>query len=253
MPCDPSKRYVIGVEQIDYSPHYNFVTETTQNFFAEFVVWLNQKSACQFIIKALPIKRLQAEYLNTNKIDFIYPDNPNWHNGNSETVSMKREYSAPLITALGGTMVKLSHQHITLETFKKLAFPRGFTPVAWFPFVDKHHISFTETSNALSALMMVSTGRVDGADIEYNVAKYLINKHELETLVLANQLPFTPTKFHLSTIREPELLGHISSLITQHTSDLNAIKTSLNIIEALPGQSPTPVQPSNYESSSIQP
>jgi hypothetical protein len=164
-PCVDQREYVIGVEAIDYSPHYSFTGGNTPSFFNLFVDWLNTKSPCQFFVTALPIKRLNAAYELTNTIDFIYPDNPNWR----DIKAHKRTYSVPLVTALGGTIVHKQDEYITLKEFSELAFPRGFTPVAWYVYQAKGQVSFTETADALAALKMVEHQRVNGADIEYNV------------------------------------------------------------------------------------
>lgn len=226
--CNLNKPYVVGVEAIDYSPHYNFVEAGQPSFFAEFINWLTVKTGCQFIVKALPIKRLNIAYERTGSIDFIYPDNPNWHLSNDKTL---REFSVGITTAISGTMVKKAHENIGITEFNNLAFPRGFSPIAWYPFKAQHDIKFTETSNALSALQMVITDRVDGADIEYNVAKHLIDKHQLPPLVLAKNLPNTPTQFHLSTIKHVEFLKEISELVSLNSNEIAELQSKVGLID----------------------
>jgi len=227
---DKNKTYVIGVQAIDYSPHYNFIQQGKANFFGDFVLWLSEQTQCNFQVKVLPIKRLNAEFEKTDNIDFVYPDNPNWHDS---AINAKRYYSKRLVTALGGTMVKPEHELISIEQFTNLAFPRGFSPVAWYPLQAKYGIQFTETLNATSALKMVLVNRVDGADIELNVARYLIDKAGMEPLVLAKNLPFTPTGFHLSTYRETALLEQINTLISNRQLDLAVLKQKAKLIESV--------------------
>ncbi len=226
----PNKVFVIGVEAIEYSPHYNFVQPEQANFFGDFVTWLSQKTQCQFQVKSLPIKRLKLAYEKTGNIDFIYPDNPSWRDGNP----VPRFFSDKIITALGGTMVKESNVNITIENFHSLAFPRGFSPVAWYPLQEKYDIHFSETINALTALKMVDTQRVDGADVEYNVAHFLMEKGFVHHLALAKNLPFTPTTFHLSTFKEQALMLYINDVIRQNKEEIHKLKQRLNIIEQLP-------------------
>lgn len=229
-PCVDQREYIIGVEAIDYSPHYSFTENNNPSFFNLFIDWLNTKSPCQFLVTALPIKRLNAAYEHTNTIDFIYPDNPNWR----DMQANRRTYSAPLVTALGGTMVHKKDEYITLSEFSKLAFPRGFTPVAWYLYQANGQVSFTETADALAALKMVEHQRVNGADIEYNVATYLMDKHKVNNLVLAKNLPFTPTPFHISTLNEHAVLTYISNLVTEFPDEIEAIKNKAQLIELLP-------------------
>lgn len=105
--------------------------------------------------------------------------------------------------------------------------------MAWFPYQKQYGITFTETVNAAAALRMLAAGRVDGADIELNVAQHLMQKHQIEALVLAKQLPFTPTGFYLSTLRESKLLAEITTVINRHSDELKQLKASLNIVEHL--------------------
>jgi len=234
--CDPKKEYVIGVQAVDYSPHYNFVQTDKANFFGEFVNWLKTKTQCNISILALPIKRLKIEFEKSNNIDFIYPDNPNWHKQSDNTVQLnKRYFSSPLTLALGSTIVSQENENITLDDFNTLAFPRGFTPVAWYQYVKQYNINFVETTNAYAALKMLELKRVDGADIEFNVAQYLIKEHKMSAMVMAKHLPFSPTGFHLSTIKEKLLLEHISHLINKHQDEINHLKSKYNIVETISG------------------
>lgn len=229
------KTYTIGVQNIDYRPHYSFVESNNESFFGDFVDWLKQKTGCQFKIISLPIKRLNLAFEQQQAIDFIYPDNPNWHQANPAVQAKKsRFYSSTITTALGGTMVKQANQNITLPNFSILAIPRGFTPVAWLPLKQQYPIKFREVTNAKAALLMVQANRATGADIEYNVAQYLIKRHQLAPMVLANNLPFTPTGFHLSTFKQVEMIKHISELIKENQSEINKIKKKFNLIEKIP-------------------
>jgi polar amino acid transport system substrate-binding protein len=232
--CD-KKTYTIGVQAIDYSPHYNFVTNNSVNFFEEFIVWLKHKTGCNFEVVSLPIKRLNLAFEQQKNIDFIYPDNPNWH----DTTQVKKEdiqrtYSPEITSALGGTMVKAINKNISLTDFNILAIPRGFTPVAWLPLQNKYKVKFREVTDGKAALLMVQTGRVDGADIEYNVAQYLINKYKLTPLVLAKNLPFTPTGFHLSTFSQLKMMSTINELVINNQADINEIKQKVKLLEKTP-------------------
>jgi hypothetical protein len=225
----PEKVYVIGVEAIAYSPHYNFVEHDQPNFFAGFVDWLSKRTECQFLVKALPIKRLKSEYQQGKSIDFIYPDNPNWH---SESDIGLRHYSDSIVLALGGTIVIKENSNIKVEQFKHLAFPRGFSPVGWYKL--KENVTFTETFSALSALKMVVSNRVDGADIEYNVAEFLMEQGNIDNLVMAKNLPFTPTNFYLSTYKETKLLTLINQKMKQFPDEISRLKTQAGLTEKAP-------------------
>jgi len=170
--CEKNESYVIGVQSIDYSPHYNFIEQGAPSYFSLFLNWLEQKTSCKFSVKVLPIKRLNYSKNSQYSLDFIYPDNSTWHIENSDD----RFYSDPIITAMTGMMVRPKEQKMPLEHFKVLAITRGFTPTQWLSLAPKHQIKFQETFNALASLKMVIYNRADGADVEFNVANYLTKK-----------------------------------------------------------------------------
>ncbi|GHF94322.1 hypothetical protein [Thalassotalea marina] len=229
--------YKVGVQSIDYSPHYNGEHPNKETFFKLFIAWVSNKTGCKFEVINLPIKRLYLEF-ESDSFDLMYPDNPAWHSNSSsdeQTAPLDtRLYSPKIATALGGTMVKPEHENIKLESFRVLVFPRGFSPIAWYPLQESHAIEFKEVTDAAAALMMVDAGRATGADIEYNVARHLAKEHHYTALVLAKNLPFTPTGFHLSTIKHPKLMATISQLIDEHPQELSAMRKKAGLIENLP-------------------
>jgi hypothetical protein len=81
---------------------------------------------------------------------------------------------------------------------------------------------------------MVQSGRVDGADIEYNVAQYLIKKHNFKPMVLADNLPFTPTNFHISTLTQLAMMKTITELINSHQIEIKEMKQKVNLLEQKP-------------------
>lgn len=188
---------------------------------------MERKTSCKFTVKVLPIKRLNYVENSQYPLDFIYPDNPTWHENNVDN----RFYSDPIITAMTGMMVRPAEKKMPLEHFKVLAITRGFTPTQWLSLAPKHKIRFQETFNALASLKMVNYNRADGADVEYNVARYLTAKNKLSPLVLATQLPPWPTPFHLSTQKHPKILMLINQLMSQYPQELKALKAQLNIKE----------------------
>ncbi len=225
--CDKNKNYIIGVQAIDYSPHYNFVEKGAPSYFSLFLTWLEQKTHCHFTVKALPIKRLNFDPNNIIQLDFIYPDNVTWHDSKSE----KRFYSLPLVTAMTGMMVHPKNENTALKQFKVLAITRGFTPAQWLSLAPKYPIKFHETHDALSSLKMVLYNRADGADVEYNVAQYLAKQYHLDKLVLASKLPASPTTFHISSRKYPKIINQINQLIKKHPNEIQALKDRVNLIE----------------------
>ena len=119
-------------------------------------------------------------------------------------------------------------------SFSSLAFPRGFTPIAFYPLRKKHYIDFIEVSNAYAAYMMVVNKRATGGDIEYNVAQHIMKKHKLPPLVLADNLPFTLTNFHLMAREANEFTTQIFSLIQENKEELAQLRKKAKLLEQRP-------------------
>lgn len=229
----PKKSYSIGIQAMDYSPHYNGDDLTQPTFFNDFITWLSKKTDCTFEIVPLPVKRL-TNALERKKIDFIYPGNPDWHQENKENNNNKYWYSPTIAFGLGGTMVLPANQKMMPASFASLAFPRGFTPIAFYPLRKKHYIDFIEVSDAYAAYMMVVSKRATGADIEYNVAQHTMAKHKLPPLALADNLPFTLASFHLMAQESNEFTRHISSLIQENPEQLTLLRKNAKLLESRP-------------------
>lgn len=228
--CPSKKVLTIGVQSIDYAPHYNFIDENGRGYFNSVLKLLEQQTQCQFKVISLPIKRLNLLFNQADSIiDFVYPDNPNWH-----SQQVPKYYSIALVTALGGTMVQSANKKMSLAEVTTLVAPRGFTPVAWLALKPQYRFSINETASAKAALQMVATNRASAADVEYNVAQELIRKHQLPPLVLADNLPFTPTTFHLASNTQPELITYFNQKLAELSPQLQKLKHQHKIVEVKP-------------------
>ena len=114
-----AKTYVIGIEQLDYYPHYDFKSAQPRGYFFDLMQLYSQWSGDKFVFKALPVKRLYKDSVELT--DFVYPDNKAWqpHLGVDEQIT--KYYSAPVIYTLGATMVLPHKQQMRLSEFKVLA------------------------------------------------------------------------------------------------------------------------------------
>lgn len=89
-----AENYVIGIEQIDYYPHYDFSRRQQRGYFVDLIQLFSEKTGHQFKFMPLPVKRL---YQSANSgIDLIYPDNPLWLQYNEPGIA--KSFSAPVVT-----------------------------------------------------------------------------------------------------------------------------------------------------------
>ena len=89
-----------------------------------------------------------------------------------------------------------------------------------------------------SALGLVLKGRLDGANIEFNVAQhYLRSIAAQDQLVIAEQLPFTQLPFLLSTVKHPAVLKQFDQFLIENAEQVAALKRKYQLQE----QRPAPV------------
>ncbi len=219
---------VVGMEQIDYYPHYDFSAGRQRGYFFDLMQLFGHKAGYRIVFRALPVKRLYQEA--AEGVDLVYPDNPLWQQ--YLVADYPKVFSDPVVFTLGSTMVLPQHRQISLHRFRSLAVIHGFVPHRWLELREQHNFRIIDVPDAASALGLVLKGRVQGAVVELNVAHdYLQRLGQPGALVAAEQLPFTEVPFLLSTVRKPELITRFNLFLRQHAGEIAALKRSYGLIE----------------------
>ena len=237
---DPTRAesYVIGIEQIDYYPHYDFSKNQQRGYFFDLIQLFSEKSGHRFKFMPLPVIRLY--HSGNSGIDFIYPDNPLWQQYSEPGIN--KSFSAPVIFTLGSTLVRPELQQISLEQFRSLAVIHGFVPTKWLALKNQYKYRMVDVPDVASAIGLVLKGRLDGANVEYNVAQhYLRSIAAQDRLVIGEQLPFTQLPFLLSTVRQPQLLAQFDRFLLEHAAQVSALKRKYQLQEQRPA--PVALQP----------
>jgi len=232
----PAKELVVGVQKIAYYPHYDFTGEQPRGYIYDLLALFSQHSDYKFSYIPLPVKRLHHEMLINQSIDLVYPDNPAWIGARFK--GYKLSFSQPLVNILGGTMVLAKNKGKGFTEFNSLTVTHGFTPVEWLKVRPYHPFKLFEVPDAISALKLVAMGRADGADVEYHVARYLISQDQsLSDLVLDPDLPFSSAGFHLSSIKQSQLIAELDSFIRQNPAEVRQLKAKHQLMDSLPSGS----------------
>lgn len=223
-----AKEYVVGIENIDYYPHYDFASAEPRGYFYELMTLFSKHSGHTFKYRNMPIKRL---YVAANDgLDLIYPDNPRWQP--YLPVAYTKTYSEPVIYSLGSTMVLPELRHISVARVKNLAVIHGFTPSRWLELKTAHTFRIVDVPDASSALGLLLKKRVDAAVVEYNVAQYYLKQHNKSGgLVFAEELPFTEMPFLLSSVTHPELIAEFNQFLITEKQAIKALKQKFQLIE----------------------
>lgn len=226
--AESTKPLVIGSQNIDYFPHYHFGAKQDKGFAWALLETFAQSQNLQFEYQSFPIKRLQLE-LSKGNIDFVYPDNPRWYPNQASTNG--KTYSVGLVTSTNGTIVRKGNKDLGLSQFKSLALPFGFTPVKWQQLDIFDRIRKVTTPDAHSALKMVQLGRVDGADVEYNVMRHTQSYLKGEKrLVMDRSLPYSEVDFMLSSVKHPQIIRKLTQYIVNNPEQVKRLRERYGIM-----------------------
>lgn len=220
--------FIVGAQDINYFPHYSFKEPNDKGYAWAVLDEFAKQEGLDFIYVALPIKRLQKELIK-GTVDFAYPDNPKWQS--SEINTKTKAFSTPITKAMGGTMVLPVNLGRGIEYFQLLGVPLGFTPIMWDQWISRGSVKVVSVKDADAALQMVKRGRVDGADIEYHVARHLLRLAGNErALVLDPSLPYDIVDFQLSTIRHAAILKKLDLFLNSNQARLEVLKARYNLV-----------------------
>lgn len=222
------QKYVVGVQNLNYFPHYDYNDKEANSLIEVLLQDFAKKENIKIKTISLPTKRLEKAFFDTGEIDVIYPANPKWYADREKNTL----YSAKLVSAIGGTMALHKNRNIELEEFKALAVPFGFKPVEWLALLDANTVKAIYVPDAESALKLVLSGRVTGADVELNVANHFLSQWGIENqLVLAPALPWKVVDFHIATINSADFIQQLNEYLITYAKEVTQMKSDLGIIE----------------------
>jgi ABC-type amino acid transport substrate-binding protein len=223
-----ARQIVVGIEQIDYYPHYDFSAGQQRGFFYDLMQLFGKTAGYEIRYDALPVKRLYQAA--NNGIDVVYPDNPAWQK--YLVADYQKTFSEPVIYTLGSTMVLPEHRQIQLAEFRSLAVIHGFTPYRWLALRGQYKFKIVDVPDSASALGLVLKGRVQAASIELNVAhEYLRRIGQPGALVAAENLPFSELPFLLSSVHKPELIAEFNQFLRKHRREIQQLKQQYHLLE----------------------
>lgn len=221
----------VGIEQINFYPHYDFSRTPARGYFYELMQLFAKESGFELEFVPLPVKRLYQEAADS--VDVVYPDHPRWQK--YLVVNLPKYYSNPVEMNLGTTLVLPEKRDITLAQFRTLAIIHGFTPTRWIELQGQHRYKFVEVADVDSALGLVLKGRVDGANVEYHVAQDFMAKHQLQgQLVVGSQLPYTEFPFLLSSYNRPDVIKAFNQFLQTHAAQVAQLQRKYQLFGQLP-------------------
>ncbi len=186
----------------------------------------------QFEYKAMPVARLNYQFLTVQDLDFRFPENPNWSEDLKQDLQLY--YSEPVVSYIDGVMVSKERSKINISQLKKLALIRGFSPIGYQEKISRWEIATVPSNSAIAAVKMVARGRAAGVYINLDVANFLLNRVILGpgSLVFNRHLPFTKDAYHLATIKHPKIIKEFNTFLANNQPMLRLMKKRAGISAA---------------------
>lgn len=231
--AQPIKKYVVGVENIEYLPFYDGsgVNGSSYDGFSRSLLEMFAKHHnLQFEFYTLPIPRLYKEFVEHQHVDFKYPDNPNWNTSYKNKYQNDIKYSQPSIVPHTG--IASLKQNIALNECENIGKVRGFTLQGFKSLVERPSVKVLESENVVEMIYLLYKERVDCIYISHNVLKYNINEFfDVKVPVyFQHQLPVGKQAYLLSTINHPKILAKFDVFLKNNQKKINLLKLKHQII-----------------------
>ncbi len=222
-PLQAGQTYVVGVEAIDYFPAYDGASAEYRGCGRAIMDLFAAENDITFVYKAFPVKRLFAEYLNTQALDFKFPDNPLWSKKDKQGKSVS--YSNPMYRYIDGVMVKPENRDMPLEQLKNMGIIAGFTAWEYLELTHSGQIALDEVNNYAALLKKTVMGRTQACYSNVAVAKYNLREtiNQPDALVFAKALPHTKSSYQLSTRKHADVIAGFNKWMKENAAVVQQI------------------------------
>jgi polar amino acid transport system substrate-binding protein len=221
--------YTVGVEELKYYPQYSYEGKEYQGYAKElldaFANWAN----IEFKYDILPVKRLFRTYLDSQTLDFKYPDNPYWNAQKKQDLTIY--YSDSITEYIDGVVVPIHKKGQDISAFKKLGTIRDYTTFEYLGLIKEGKVRLYETDSLIGLLEMVLSNRIDGAYINIAVAKYNLKAHlqKPHALIFDESLPHTKSSYYLSSIKHPQIIEKMNIFLKDEQQLVDHLRKKYSI------------------------
>ena len=229
-----AKKFIIGVEDLNYYPLFNFSSSSTSfpnsSFTKDLLTTFFTKYNYQFQFLALPNKRFDKWYAEEN-IDFKFPDNFRWRDDKAHKLNLI--FSRPVLSLMAGAYVLKSKNLASNESIKSLVTILGFYPTFWVDKIKNKQLQLLEETSPLSIVKHILYGNADATNIDINVIRYNLKfLHKKDVIVLNTNAKHEVYTYHLSSIRYPEVIGEFNLFLQENKQYIQQLKVKYNTQES---------------------
>lgn len=210
-----AKEVVIGLENTYYPPRYFVEAGKPAGINVEFLTKAFKDLGYDIVWKVQPVSQLYTD-LFQGKIDFKFPDNPEWKYQAKEGKTIF--YSNVVQADRDGLFVKPKKVKKPIEKIKKVGTLHGFTVVSLEHNIRNGNIQVIEYNDTTTLMQAAIKGEVDAAYLSHGVGNYYLNKilRDPEKLIFDDSLPTANNPYYLSTLKDDGLLKKLNVWIEKN-------------------------------------
>lgn len=228
-----AQTYVVGVENLPFAPHYSTDAQGNYQGFARDVLDLfASSSGITLEYRPLPVDALLPALLS-GEVDLKYPDNPDW--APEQKAGKTLRYSQPVTQYVDGVLVAPERLGQGIGALKRLALVEGWTPRGYEAPIQAGQISLAPSADLRQMVHTALKRQADGAYFNVVVATYYLDNIRAKpgALVFDPSLPHTRSAFHLSTVRQGDLIQRFDRFLVDHAKEVAALKAKYGVEASL--------------------
>jgi ABC-type amino acid transport substrate-binding protein len=228
-----AQTYVVGVENLAFAPHYSTDAQGNyQGFAREMLDLFASTNGITLEYRPMPVDALLPALLS-GQVDLKYPDNPNW--APEQKAGKTLRYSQPVTEYVDGVLVAPERLGQGVGALKRLALVDGWTPRGYEQPVQSGQITLAPSADLKQMIHTALKKQADGAYFNVVVATFYLDNIRAKpgALVFDPSLPHTRSAFHLSTVKQGELLERFDRFLVDHASEVTAIKARYGVEASL--------------------
>lgn len=228
-----AQTYVVGVENLAFAPHYSTDAQGSYQGFAREVLDLfASTSGITLEYRPLPVDELLPALLS-GQIDLKYPDNPNW--APEQKAGKTLRYSQPVTEYVDGVLVAPERLGQGVGALKRLALVDGWTPRGYEQSVQAGQIALTPSADLKQMIHAALKKQADGVYFNVVVATFYLDNIRAKpgALVFDPSLPHARSAFHLSTVKQGELIERFDRFLVDHSREVAVLKAKYGVEASL--------------------
>ncbi|EXJ14069.1 hypothetical protein D779_3031 [Imhoffiella purpurea] len=222
--------YRVGVEDIDYRPYQNGLNGGFEGFGRELLDAFARDRGIRFEYRPMPPSRLLESLLH-DRIDFKYPDDPDWHGALRQGYEI--HYSRPIVGYLDGSLVPPERFGRPAAEIRRLGIVLGFTPAAWTQPIQAGRVALMENADFSALFQQAMTGRVDAAYADVRVARAQSQRlfGSPDLLVYDPGLPHASGHYRLSSIRHAGLIEDFDRWLAANAALVSRLERQAGLLD----------------------